>query len=865
MHGRNVPIMTHLFVSLEDDASAILLDVVNFVYRAMRQLSQETRLIIHIAIPDSLFNGDPRAAKHYAALRELERFTISYGDTMHVIYPPGSGLEDFNVPSSLLIFGVKLYPSRAMWADILLPQLDSSETGFAPHYLQINVANWNAWRDHQIERTGNRYSLYAGSYTTHTALFPVELLRRSWSARLAFEIFAEWLGGFSIDVENLWKIRYSSTGETVSFPRVTDWLLGGNSLPIRAIDSAEDAYNILFKSERSSAFLNSLYEECRSDLDWLPTSEAFPYASAADLFKQVEEAFIEHLGGLNITANSLPESSLYQEAILKIVDAQHQRFIASLNAFLLEMLHGQPGIYGVLDFLQESLVKPLEKASVRLHDESRVRIKQLSTEEMHESLARSARRVPSQRRRFGISVGEATERYDFFERAQRAAKQIKAYYAFAALADLAQRFYETSRRQLAALSAWRGELQTFLSRAKAAQITPDWSETPDRFWLVDSAWSEAVYQQLKAEHGRHLLSCLRWSLEAGQANLMLNNQVINFESWLKNARESVQNLRLSLWGDYLQDRYHALLPSLRTFFDTNRRAPWYKDAFIESEVLIVPSGLPDDLATPLRTHLKQTHLLREADLLNHDPTRIVLFTAAEVFPLGQINGIDRVQAAYRALNPQQRARLHVLPADVEAIEWEARARDQMNLDINFSGSVIALFANRSAMQQFVRLEALGLIRRIEYDKSGYGFALVIDGQYWWLARNERLAAITNFIFDDTPRPFGKPPTIGESFLPRADFEKSIHQTIVELANQRDDAYPDTALTRVVEMLDHRAQMREWTRLQAEEASALLLYHRHMLQSEHGKNRDERDLSIALALIAKVLYDHTLATLRSRVY
>lgn len=858
------PVMTHLFAALPDAGAALLLDMVNFAYRALNRQGQETRLIVHLGLPAAL------KAHDYAALRELERFTISYGDTLHVMYPPGSGLEDYNAPSSLLIFGVKLYPAGddlpERWADVLLPQMDGSLTGFAPRYLQTNIANWNAWRDSQIERTGDRYSLYAGSYTTRTALFPLERLRRIWTARLAHDTLRDWLGGASLTATDLWRQRYTPDGVAAALPEVTRWLLQGNRLPVRGLQHEHDIRQVLFESERSSSFLNALRAEHRAALDWLPTSAEF--SRSAHLADAVQQIMTLHLGALDLRPTDV--SPTYAAALAKIAAAQRQRFAAGLDALLWEALHGPPGVRGVLPLLQDEIVKPLKQAAALLRQAVQSRGSQLAREAFSDTLASAARRLATGRRWFS---GDSPEQRDFFERARFIAGEIKAYHALDALAGLAEQFHETAAQHLAALNRWRGFLwegDDSLLRLTAAEDQADWSPAPHRLWLVDMAWAEAQYQALKAGHSDALRRLLRWQLTG---TLYLADTALTpdddgrrlfLDDWQRIVRQKVDSLTLDLWADYLlpNNRYRALLPALQAFFSADE-APWFRNPFIRSEALIVPTTLPPEFTATLWAPAG----LSDAELLNEDPTRIVRYSSAEVFSLAETAGFAQAQQAYRSLSRQQRARLHVLPAEVEAVTWETRARDQLNQSIHFSGSVVALFADSAAMQQFVRLEALGLIHRAAYAESGY--ALTLDGQTWWLSRGSaRLPALTRWVFEKGSVPFGRPPHLSERPLPRQDFEAALQNALAALANERRDPHADESLNRVAGMLQQHGQAttQSWARLQAEEASALLDYHQRRLEDAASEpQRDERDLNVVLALMAKVLYDQILAALRSRVY
>jgi hypothetical protein len=862
------PLLVHLLASVADAESALIMDVVNFVHRALRGVTSEARIVLHLALTEVAQN-----ARAFAVFRELERFAISYGDTIHEVYPAGSGFEKYNARSSMMIHNLKLYqpPSEtdvaALWVDAILPQLDPRPDGFGAHYLQVNLTNWNTWREVKIqEAKNNRYELYGGTYLPRSAIFPLEYLRRYWSAQLAYEVLETWLGQPDRDhfnwLETDWfhTVRTLSNGQRVTCPAFVKWLLTleePNGL------TAEQAQHIMFEGERDNAFLMAHREAHREALEWKPVSAQFPQQNVHAFTQSVENAITRYFGG---------SSSLYQNSIFHLAHLQIQRFEDSLRLFLRDLVEASGSVRQIDALLQDYLLPRLNDVAGKLNRAAQESARELREEALEEKLIQSGRRITALKKPFLGGETEEVRRYMAY--AQRVTERLKKQVAIEALADTACQLRDITARFAEAIGEWREAL--WASPDSLLQLTKAEAEqqlrlptTPFRLWLMKwiSPRLQGMLRSEYADDGKLIIYLKRDSEQLLSSDAQARK--INFLDWTKLVETQVRDVSFDLWDDYLapHETYRSLLPELQRFFGqgNNNQA---KGALVEANYLILPVKLREDAAlieSPLGKHLVSRNVPPDQVFYTSDPTRLVFYSSSEAFAVSETQGYQRARDAYLALDRQERSRLHVMAAEVEAVRWEMKTRK----NAMFSGSVVALLAHEDRVRQFILLEALGMIRILPYNDELDRYALQLREGVWWLTSlaqpTSRLAAINTIVFTGKPVQFGIPPYLSERLLPRDLLNAAVTEKIQQMAANRDETpYTDDRLKRYLNLLSSHQQ---WARQLAEEVETLQVYHQQIKQmtQRHHNDRDEHDLLQLLALIARSMSDEQVALLRSRIH
>jgi len=875
-----------LLADSDDPNTAYLLDIANLVSSLFD--GHSIHLMLHLALsaswqadtstPDRAF----ALARSFAILRELNRFTTSYGATQHTVYAEDSGLERYNTANSAFITAIKVYRAASpddlaqTWADVLLPQMERpinrerSTAGFGSHYEQFNMVNWHSLRQNRVDKSGQRYSLYVGSYDTYTALFPLAQLQQHWAARLSRDALRAWLGEPPQDDREALRVGLFDT----SFQNKTGAVLCPHmvarltTLTPQDIENVQMLETLLYREEARKRGSNPdvvlLASDYQEHLTWQPNLDRIESYGLDALDKKAQ-------------ANIAHRATGYTQALDSLTDSTYKRFTRALSAYITFHLTDAQGagirtVYGVVTRLLADVRRAYDLITQQV---KHMRVSQANTlHRLRDEAGWAAGNI--ERFRGGVRRQPTRELLTYVHLLEELWEAQRYQIALASLHRLTERLFKTIEPLQKALHHWADVLwktpESLLPEVTARAAQPIVLKTyPQRRWLYDEQWQHDIYEnRLSVDILPYLRDKLRWVFKESDDTWTphIGHHAADAQEalawWLNESATQVAQARVDLWNDYLlpNQTYQRRLQDIRALFAQPQSA-WPKESSV-SEDLILPKtmmGTAQGIDTLLLDVLHEQDSIRVDVHESEDSTRLVRYRSHEVFGLFEMPAYQEAQRAYQALDPERRARLHVLPAECEAVHWEVRSKRLLQgRSIMFENSVVALLTHQPKLEQFIWLNALQLVRIQSYDSERHYEMTFPDGMFFWLDDTgaSLLEAVTNFVFKAKMASFkvkpsvGQPKNIVQRPLPSSrELDDAIMATLHERTARRETVYDD-ALRRLRQRLEGVAQ----AILQIEKAQALLDYDTALashIPIDAPYFDEEQQLLILLRLIAQEHY------------
>lgn len=876
-------IYVYFLADSDDPATALLLDIINLVNYVFK--GQATYSLLHLALSSSWQSGKKgqtqsvSMARSFAILREISRFTTTYGETQHTVYAEGSGLERYNTPSSAMITQVMVYPSLPqqqlvqVWADTLLPQMERpiqrerSTIGFGHHYEQFHLANNFNKRQHRIDQTSQRYSLYVDSYEVRTALFPWAQLQQHWAARLSYDALAGWIGETPTDIayalqESFVKQVWHDEKGDVYCPESVVRLLALAPEDLQSIDAVE---TVLYRAETQKHGNNpdmSPLGALQTHLAWQPNIDTIQAHGLSTFAERTQKDLREHRDG-------------YGQALRYISRSTLDRFDRVMDAYITYHLNKGGGVrvvHAVIGHMRDKIAQALEL----LRDQRKRESNTSNVKKQLDDLRWVAGDI--EQFRTGIRRNLSPSLIAYFNRVREVWAALRREVALEVMFVLLNGLHDTVESHYDALNRWASPLwkgeQALLTTASArAQQPIRLEQSPYRLWLYDEAWQRETYEKrITPLILPQLRENLQWHPSRTDDNAWIP-YIADYSAdtsemytlWLEKALTLVEQNRLDLWNDYLlpNNTYHRRLPDIRALF-SQARAVWPKEASV-SEYVILPKtmvGKSQAMDAEIWAMLHDQNRVNDGPRESEDTTRLVHYVLHEAFGLFELPAYNEAQQAYQALDKEQRARLHVLAAECEAVYWESLSKRFLRgQPILFENSVVALLTHLDALKQFIWLNALGLVSVQSYDADKH-FELALPGsKFFWLDDTQLslLQAVTNFVFKAKHASFKEKPTVGQP--------RGILQSPLPSASALDELIVAVIRNRVyVGETDYQGDLHRRYQslhgvpqavLQIERAQVLLNYYTALeerINVRAPRFDKEQQLLILLRLIAEELYN-----------
>ncbi len=894
--------VTHVFASIEEaESSSILLDLVTLISHVFRVSGRQTRLLLHLALPNKQLNRDNSRdwACYFAVIREIRRFIVNNNNYSYMIYPHGSGLEMYNPGAGSPIYSLKTYLFTnyqelvANWTDIILPQLDALSSGMGVRYQQHNIVNWHAGvqNNQVIENVGDS-ELITGTYVTKSVVLPLHKLQPYWTSRLSYAFINEWLGESfdkTIAIQKLegdWLLKDTR----VKCPYIAYWALFMAQYATIEKQTLPELQDIFFAGNLKNIVLGRDGNENIKIIDWTPPFEVVETGiSPREYIAILETKFEDIFGSFNVLSD---QNNAYVKALNYFTTDIVKNFHGSLLNWVQWALGHGYGIRQLYGLLTDYVDKPLSELEKRLASHVMHSQRNIRSDNLNDQFNRAGRRII----RFKNLLGRKTAELIYFEEvAQYILEKLKGFYTLKAVHQCVLQFKQIIKSLVNEIDHWRKALwepttlhDSLLTKLYNAIEQPDLESLENRLWLASSQWVESQYHSMQLALFDNFQSNLSWNIPSvdtlnlymntdNSSSLQLSSQVdaveFNVEKVLGSIRSWVEKQNISL-VDYLSSlnedhKYNEIFNGLRVLTSPDD----FQDSAITQDMLLFPVNIESSSAGYFTNELR-FHLTGDSNVIDilssSDSTRITRYIAHEMFPLNETSVYETAKSAYSALGPQQRIRLQVLPAEVEAVRYELHIQDLFHTeDILFSSSITALFSHIERLRLFVWLEALQFIKLYAYNITENRYVLQLPSgeghEIWWLTRSpysrSRLGALNAVVLFNGALPYGEEPNI-KLPIPL----HTLPQMIDEIIESESQYYPvEQSQQRHWKLANRHQHKLEEARAIAMAAQIALDYRdemKHHWENESG-NEDERNTYAILAVIAQQLYDEKLELLRDK--
>ncbi len=756
----------------EGAMAGLVCDMVHIANLAARAASVTPRVTLYAALPSSLETATSERcqAEAYATLRELVRLSgranpwkvhslIRYHTVEKRLHESRYDL----LIDSMQIFSdpIAADPSAmrtemsALWADLLLPLLDSvSGVTIRQHLAANRSAREMSARTMAIReaRAGSAEQdlFLVGTQTVAAARFPRQYVTERWTQWLARDAAVAWLQAEVHENDLIamltdWAARTQADSDGQANPLVgidllLEWHRAASSQgaagAVRALanksvgdgKSLLDAFG-LWPAQTHTSLTGQL--SGATPWTWEPEHHTASRVEIQDLRQLLRESLETLFGNLAL----LELQGTFSGALDERLERKRRDFAVALRAFCVDGLkrHKIKLILAALRLLADAV----GRAQVLLEDAQRRSLNDLTVKVG--GIPQRLENIGHRETKTGLlkwfgAHQESTSRAELLDLAKDITYRLRTIASLRALAAFCARIHDDVR-QVEQLVADQYTLlaeapDALLRQVNARAATHDTlTETQHRFWLYDEEWCEQRYEEMLGSRAvETVLGALEWELEGPRESVRLR---ASLGAWpfdtAPGPEAAVQRFRV--WHEHVQkvvEREVARVDAwtfLLTAGDAGRI--WRQvEQRLQSSQFALTFSLEHALhSVPLRGQylfmppppangrdhrsalLKTLRLNPGEEIRTTARTQLSRLSLTDLLPLETIRAYREMAVVY-----EHQQRCHVLPEEVNASRWEGLVACHFGLPgFRFLNTVVMSLLDAARVELFLLAEAAGII------------------------------------------------------------------------------------------------------------------------------------------------------------